>query len=99
MPSRPPSHRPARLPVRDGRPSASARGYDAAWRKLRLLVLREVPVCETPLCNAPATQVDHVIALARGGTDERTNLRSYCASCHARKTAIEDGGFGRRATR
>ena len=70
------------------RPSASAQGYGSRWRRLRLMVLREVPWCED--CGAVATEVDHVLALKKGGTNERTNLRSLCLSCHSRKTARED---------
>jgi len=36
-----------------------------------------------------AFQVDHVLALADGGTDAPGNLRALCASCHARKTQVE----------
>jgi 5-methylcytosine-specific restriction endonuclease McrA len=37
----------------------------------------------------PSTVVDHIIAKAAGGTDERSNLRGICGgpgSCHATKT-------------
>ena len=32
-------------------------------------------------------EVDHRIALALGGTNERTNLEALCVPCHAKKTA------------
>jgi 5-methylcytosine-specific restriction protein A len=94
MPTRPPTHRPKRLPVRDDRPSAASRGYGGRWRKLRLIVLAEEPVCR--MCGREASEhVDHIVARAKGGSDERENLQGLCASCHARKTARHDGGFGR----
>ena len=44
-------------------------------------------------CGAMAAHspiMRHVIAKAKGGTDERDNLRSLCHSCHSRKTGRED---------
>src|SRR5687767_279152 len=40
-------------------------------------------------CSQPANQVDHIIPVADGGTDEDTNLRALCTPHHQRKTAIE----------
>lgn len=94
MPERPPTHRPPRAHAPDGRPSASARGYGARWRRLRAAVLAARPVCED--CRREgATDVDHVVARARGGTDDEANLRALCHACHSRKTALRDGAFGR----
>lgn len=64
------------------------------WKRIRAQVLREEPLCQD--CKGEgrtelAVTVDHVVplqvnlALAR----VRTNLRSLCASCHARKSAKE----------
>lgn len=39
------------------RPSASARGYDADWRRARIDFLRAHPFCH---CGAQATVVDHI---------------------------------------
>lgn len=94
MPSRPPIHRPKRAPMRDGRPSAAKRGYDSDWRKLRLVVLDEEPVCRS--CGREASEhVDHIVALAKGGTNDRSNLQGLCQRCHSVKTARVDGAFGR----
>lgn len=56
------------------------------------------PMCES--CRRrPSAQVDHVRALAaHGAALDVRNLRAVCASCHSRKTAARDGGFGRRPT-
>jgi len=39
------------------------------------------------MCGAPATEIDHVIPLARGGSNWPANLRPACRSCNARKGA------------
>ena len=36
-----------------------------------------------------ATQVDHVIPQAEGGTDEESNLQAICEPCHQAKTKAE----------
>ena len=90
MPSRPRtlalSARPASYP----RESPSRRGYGRAWQRTRLVKLALDPFCAD--CGEPATEVDHVIALARGGSHDPANLMSLCKSCHARKTCAVDGG-------
>jgi len=42
-----------------------------------------------------ATDVDHIVALAAGGTHADSNLRSLCHSCHSARTA-RDQAFGPR---
>lgn len=95
MPTRPPTHRPPRAPLPDGRPSAARRGYGVNWRRLRASVLARRPVCEA--CGREAaTEVDHVTAIARGGAHyDEANLQALCKGCHSRKTVAQDGGFGR----
>lgn len=83
------------------RPSAARRGYGHRWRKLRLMVLREEPLCRDPFGAhegqpVPATDVDHIMPRERGGTDARENLRPLCKRCHSEKTAREDGRWGGR---
>jgi 5-methylcytosine-specific restriction protein A len=41
-----------------------------------------------------ATEVDHIINKANGGTDDDDNLQSICSSCHKDKTAAERQGVG-----
>lgn len=113
MPTRPPSFRRPRLAapsVNDGRPaakdrdrrSASARGYDRAWQRLRRAKLAADPLCECEGCQAgvvritPAQVVDHVRSV-RERPDLRldwSNLRSMAKRCHDRRTAREQA-FGR----
>ena len=65
--------------------SSTERGYGADWRRLRVVVLHEEPVCQ--LCHITAASVvDHIMPRAKGGTDERTNLRGVCGPCHHAKT-------------
>ncbi len=68
---------------------------DARWRALRAEVLREQPLC-VQCARAGrlrlASVVDHVDGNAMN--NERSNLQPLCSSCHAVKTAREDGGFG-----
>ena len=66
---------------------ASKHRYGAAWQKLRSRVLREQPRCE---CGAPTTDVDHIVAHADGGTDDRSNLRALCRDCHKKHTAEQN---------
>jgi 5-methylcytosine-specific restriction protein A len=82
------------------RPSAARRGYDARWRAIRLAHLKRHPLCvecEALGLGVPATDVDHVVPLRRGGTHAASNLQSLCHIHHSRKTAREDGRFGARA--
>lgn len=79
---------------RTSRLSPSARGYDAAWRKRRAAYLLAYPLCA--LCGAAATEVDHIVPLRRGGADDESNWQALCHTCHSRKTARENGGYGNR---
>ena len=77
------------------RPSARARGYNGAWEKARASFLKAHPHCVA--CGAPATVVDHRQP-HKGDRKlfwDRSNWAPMCASCHGRKTAQHDGGFGR----
>ena len=80
--------------------SAAARGYDAAWRRMRLQVLAAEPLCR--FCAAEgrvtaATDVDHIepfhgladpLRLALG------NCRPLCRTCHLQRTARQARAIG-----
>lgn len=75
--------------------SASSRGYGAAWRRLRALVLSQEPLCRP--CAAAgrvtaATEVDHLKPKAKGGADDLENLMPICRPCHHDKTIRDNGG-------
>ncbi len=102
MPQRPPRHQPPgqmtqreRSAENDTRRGTSTqRGYDWNWRKLRKMVLARNPMCQQQGCLLPATDVDHIIPIRKGGDNSSDNLQALCHACHSRKTALEDGGFG-----
>ena len=74
------------------RPSAAKRGYGAAWQRIRAEHLIMEPMCCE--CGSMASEVDHIISLRDGGTNDHANLRSLCKPCHSRHTASQGGGFG-----
>ncbi len=84
------------------RGTAAQRGYGDKWQKARATFLRNRPFCAA--CNARglvvrATVVDHITP-HRGDMAifwDKTNWQPLCKPCHDKKTATEDGGFGRKA--
>ncbi|MEU7243434.1 HNH endonuclease [Streptomyces sparsogenes] len=42
-------------------------------------------------CTQLGTDVDHIVPVSLGGTDDDSNLTLLCAWCHARKSAREGG--------
>lgn len=86
------------------RGTANERGYSARWAKYRKWYLSqpEHALCvrclaEDPPRLSPATQVDHIKPVS-GPDDplfwEPSNHQPLCETCHSRKTATEDGGYG-----
>jgi 5-methylcytosine-specific restriction protein A len=59
--------------------------YRGDWPRIRARVLAEEPNCR--LCGAPATEVDHILPIALGGTHDRANLRALDRDCHKLATA------------
>lgn len=73
----------------NSRGTAHERGYDSRWKKIRDKKLRADPLCV--MCRAMnkttlASEVDHIIPLANGGTNKESNLQGLCHSCHVIKT-------------
>jgi len=66
--------------------------YGKRWRDIRAEHLMLQPWCVD--CGVLAVEVDHIIPIEQGGTNDHDNLASRCKSCHSRKTAKFDGGFG-----
>jgi 5-methylcytosine-specific restriction protein A len=59
-----------------------------AWRTVRREVLARDPVCRLrfPGCTGSSTEVDHVIGIADGGSNDPANLRGTCRPCHRQRT-------------
>lgn len=76
------------------RGSSTARGYDAAWRRVRDAFLAEYPLCQCEDCQdgvlriTAATVVDHIIPISEqpGLRLEWSNLRSMAKACHDKRT-------------
>ena len=52
------------------------------------------PLCAHCLAKGhtmPATLVDHIVPLPEGPRLDMDNLQSLCRSCHAKKTAADQG--------
>lgn len=103
MPNRPPAPcrepgcpallaKPGRCPKhqreynRELRERRGGNAYGRQWQRIRAQVLAEEPICR---CGARATEVHHIVALSRHGTNARSNLVSLCKPCHSRITAGE----------
>lgn len=73
--------------------NSDQRGYGHAWRKLRKTILHRdgylCVSCKRSDRYVPATDVDHIINKAKGGSDDPSNLQSLCRKCHMTKTANE----------
>ena len=71
------------------------RGYGWSWQKLRARILkRDLYLCRCEDCRSsgrvrPASEVDHIVAKAHGGTDDDSNLQAINSDCHKAKTARE----------
>jgi len=58
------------------------------WRKLRRQILAREPVCV--MCGMrPSEEVDHVVAVALGGSDRPANLRGLCGPCHRARHILD----------
>ena len=73
-----------------GRGTTTERGYGHAWRKIRAVRLKIdnglCVMCKQQNKVEQATEVDHIIEKAAGGTDDIDNLQSLCNVCHMNKT-------------
>lgn len=60
------------------------------WRRKRdAILLRDKYSCQQ--CGHIGTdlEVDHIVNVAQGGTDDDGNLQTLCPTCHKAKTATE----------
>jgi 5-methylcytosine-specific restriction protein A len=64
--------------------------------RLRERIRREEPLCRACLAAgrvSATTEIDHIVPLAKGGTNDRENLRGLCKDCHR---AVTSDTFGRK---
>jgi 5-methylcytosine-specific restriction protein A len=67
-------------------------------QELRRQVFAEQPVCAICATTRPwhlqdmSADLDHVVPVSQGGTDERDNVRGVCRQHHAEKSARERWG-------
>jgi 5-methylcytosine-specific restriction protein A len=73
--------------------------YTYQWRKSSKEFLKKHPLCVHCIKDgrlSPSTEVDHI--KPHGGDRKlfwnKNNWQALCKSCHSKKTAEEDGGFG-----
>lgn len=93
MPDLPPKHKTAQQPKRthvQSKTWGQGRG-GRPWRRKRDAVLvRDKYLCQPCLAQGrytEATEVDHIVTRANGGTDAWDNLQAICTDCHKAKTA------------
>ena len=68
--------------------SPTTRAQDADYRRHRQTVLADSPNCA--YCPAPATTIDHIVAVSNGGTNALSNLVPACARCNRTKSNRDD---------
>lgn len=76
----------------DTRDYSYLKAYGRSWQRLRLWHLSREPLCRECRRHGRvegAAEVDHVLPLSRGGTNDADNLQSLCKTCHSRKTGKE----------
>ncbi|WP_046698977.1 HNH endonuclease [Moraxella bovoculi] len=63
------------------------------WRRLRdSILLRDQYTCRCCGRVGGDLELDHIVNIANGGTDDPSNLQTLCKSCHAKKTHRESQG-------
>ena len=73
---------------RFGRDEGASKRYDRNWRRIRDWYIEHHPLCEDCLEQQkyyPAAEVHHLVPLSQGGTNDVSNLRSLCRSCHYKR--------------
>jgi len=78
-----------------------SKAYDQRWQQISKQYLAHHPICEglyrdidgsLKPCLYKSTHTDHIRGREHG--DGWHNLQALCHSCHSKKTAKFDGGFG-----
>jgi 5-methylcytosine-specific restriction protein A len=78
------------------RGTATQRGYDATWRRVRAQVLArdrwQCVLCASRGHITIAEECDHILPLVDGGTHAPDNLRALCRACHQERHAQDRRG-------
>lgn len=64
------------------------------WMEIRRAVLSDSPLCIKCFAQGRVTaavEVDHIVPISRGGSDELENLQALCIECHRAKTRADIG--------
>ncbi len=83
---------------RYGRDPNTKKLYGKGWEKVRKAYAMAHPYCEECLEEGrltPTEHVHHIVPLAEGGSNDESNLKSLCVSCHSRVHAKNGVGHGR----
>lgn len=67
------------------------------WRRLRDQILaRDLYTCQVcgKVADADQLDVDHIVNIAQGGSDDKSNLQTLCKPCHKIKTQKESQSVG-----
>lgn len=63
------------------------------WRRRRAaILLRDHYTCRVCGLTTNQLEVDHVVNIAQGGSDDDDNLQAICIPCHKAKTLRESAG-------
>ena len=66
-----------------------------AWRKLRDEILaRDNYTCQCCGRVGGRLELDHIVNVAQGGTNDKSNLQILCHTCHKTKTQSESQAGG-----
>ncbi|WP_425585929.1 HNH endonuclease [Streptomyces thioluteus] len=91
-------HAPKRVDPRKPWSNTSRRNQarSAGWNSLRLRILRRDSYTCYRCGSSSASEVDHIVPVAFGGTDDPQNLSAICRTCHREKTNTERAAARRR---
>ena len=60
------------------------------WRRIReRILIRDLYTCRSCGIVTKDLEVDHIVNVAEGGTDNDANLQALCVPCHQAKTSAE----------
>jgi 5-methylcytosine-specific restriction endonuclease McrA len=71
-----------------------SRTNNAEWKRIRQVILaRDLGICA--YCGADATEVDHILPVKHGGTDDESNLTASCVRCNRSKGTKSKPGINK----